>query len=202
MKFAVFAAALLLCFPVDAQDNYLSYRNARFGTTVLYPANLLVPRPESANGDGRRFFSRDGKVELSVFAFHNTSGRSIRREMNRALRDWRRDGARVTYQKFGSTWFVASGYVGSDIFYEKTLFKAGVFHTLIWQYPQSLKARLDAPVTRSVRSFSVGKSLERPIAAPSQALAAPAQTSVAKTSVAQASPTPRNSQPRVRTSGY
>ena len=166
MKIAFLAAASLLAFPVFAGDDYRTYRNARFGTTLVYPANLLAPRPESPNGDGRRFFSRDGKIELSVFAFRNLQKRSARGEMNRAGRDWKRDGARITYQKSGTNWFALSGYVGSDIFYEKTLFKSGVFHTLIWQYPPALKKRLDAPVTRSVRTFGVGQILEKPVASP------------------------------------
>ena len=44
--------------------------------------------------------------------------------------------------------------MGDAIFYEKTVLWKDAFHTLIWQYPQSQKARMDAPVTRTVAAFS------------------------------------------------
>jgi hypothetical protein len=164
-RLSTFLTLFFLVFPTQAQDFYRTYRNARFGTLVQYPASLLVPQPESDNGDGRRFVSRDEQIELSTFAFFNIKQRTSSGEMNRAIRDWRRDGARITYQKAGSDWFVLSGYVGDDIFYEKTLLRGSVFHSLIWQYPKTLRRRLDAPVTRSVRTFGAAASLETPRAA-------------------------------------
>jgi hypothetical protein len=152
----LFVAAL----PTQAADYYRTYVNARFGTVVQYPASFLVPRPEAANGDGRRFVSKDEAIELSVYAFNNALSRSVKAEMSRAMADWKADGARLTYQKSGTDWYSLSGYAGDDIFYEKTLFKNGVFHTLIWQYPKALKARLDAPVTRTVRSFAIGRGID------------------------------------------
>lgn len=145
-----------------AQDTYRIYRNARYGTTVLYPANLVAPQPESARGSGRKWVSRDGQIEVNSYAFLNRSNRSARGEMNRALTDWKRDTARVTYARSGASWFVLSGYLGADIFYEKTLLRDGVFHTLIWQYPQNLKKRLDPILTRSALAFSAGKKTRTP----------------------------------------
>lgn len=158
---ALFAPVGAATHAASAQDIYRIYRNARYGTTVLYPANLVAPQPESANGDGRKFVSRDGQIEVTSYAFRGRLGRSARGEMNRAVSDWKRDRARVTYAKNGASWFVLSGYLGADIFYEKTLLRNGVFHTLIWQYPQNLKRRLDASLTRSAAAFSAGRSAGR-----------------------------------------
>ncbi|PQV63352.1 hypothetical protein B1R32_1127 [Abditibacterium utsteinense] len=159
MKFASLVLFCTLCFCQNAraQDVYRTYHNARFGTLVRYPANLVAPQPESANGDGRKFVSRDGQIELTVYGFNNAMNRTATGEMNRAIRDWKRDTARLTYYKAGRDWFVLSGYLGADIFYEKTLLRRGVFHTLIWQYPKVLKKRLDASVSRSAASFFVEK---------------------------------------------
>jgi hypothetical protein len=171
----------------DAQDNYRTYRNARFGTSVQYPAHLLLPQRESSNGDGRKFLSRDGRVELTVYGFNNSAGRSASGEMNRAVRDWKRDKAQITYAKAGNGWFVLSGYVGRDIFYEKTIARGSTFHTLIWQYPAALKRSLDVPLTRSVRTFTALR---------------PTVSSVPRARPQIAAQTPEVSAPREDGSGY
>ncbi len=74
----------------------------------------------------------------------------------------KRDRARITYAKAGMGWFVLSGYVGGDIFYEKTIARGDNFHTLIWQYPAALKRSLDVPLTRSVRTFTARRSAAAP----------------------------------------
>jgi hypothetical protein len=150
-------AVLLLSGAARAQDIYRTYQNARFGTIVRYPQNLVVPQPESDDGDGRKFVSPDGQIELTTYARHNRSRRSARGELNRAVSDWKRDGARLTYARSGISWFVLSGFLGEDIFYEKTLLQNGVFHTLIWQYPKVSKKRLDASVSRSAAAFSASR---------------------------------------------
>ena len=162
VRLLLWSSLLLVLAPLQAQNTYRTYRNARFGTIVQYPANLVVAKPESDNGDGRKFVSRDNQIELTIYAFNNVRNRSAEGEMNRAIRDWRRDAARLTYQKAGSGWFVLSGYIGDDIFYEKTLLRGQVFHSLIWQYPKSLRSNLDAPVTRSVRTFTTSAALDTP----------------------------------------
>lgn len=185
MKFAPFLLVFLgvagLTLRANAQDDYRTYRNARFGTSVQYPAHLLVPQRESAKGDGRKFLSRDRRIELTVYGFPNLSSRAPRAEMNRAVRDWKRDRARITYAKAGTSWFVLSGYVGDDIFYEKTIARGDTFHTLIWQYPAALKRSLDAAVTRSVRTFTARRPVAvAPVRAPAAAktprAAAPRET--------------------------
>lgn len=161
-------ALLCVIVPSWAADEYRTYTNSRFGTTVQYPANLLIPRPEAQNGDGRRFVSKDELIEMAVYASHNVAARSAKTEMERAIADWKRDGGRLTYYKWETGWYTASGYIGDDIFYEKALLKDGVFHTLIWQYPMSFKARLDAPLTRSVRSFSTGRGADNLVSGKAQ----------------------------------
>ena len=150
--FTVAALALTATF-ARAADSYRTYTNARFGFVALYPSNLLSSRPESDNGDGRKFVSRDGKIELTTFAATNINDATLSQMQTRALADWKSDKARLTYVKSGPQWFALSGYVGDAIFYEKTVNWNGVFHTMIWRYPKSLKARLDAPVSRTVRAF-------------------------------------------------
>lgn len=149
----LFTFALVSSTSAQGADTSRFYTNARFGYRVQYPSNLVAPAPESDNGDGRKFRSRDGKIVLTTYGSNPISKRTIRSELARSVRDWRADGGRVTLQRAHPRWFVVSGFVGDDIFYEKTVLHNGAFCTLIWEYPRTLKTRLDAPVTRAFSSF-------------------------------------------------
>ncbi len=201
--FLLLATLFGASFTAEAGDSYRTYRNPRFGTTLVYPANLIAPLPDSARGDGRKWVSRDGQIELTTYAFRNRAARTASGEMKRAISDWKRDRARLTYSRSGASYFVLSGYLGADIFYEKTLLRNGVFHTLIWQYPQILKKRLDAGVARSAASFSAGRVIKAPFSAPVQKSApgpTPAPTA-ASIPVDRARIAPRKVAPRAA-SGY
>lgn len=148
-------SAATLCLGIQARgaDSYATYRNARFGYSVLYPKNLVTPRAESQNGDGRTFKSRDGKTTLTVWGENNAFNRSLSAHMKAARRDWGKDRGRITYWKMGSGYYVLSGLTGSEIFYEKTVPIRGGFATILWQYPKSQKLRFDDAVTRTTRAF-------------------------------------------------
>lgn len=146
---------LLLCQTASfAQDNFQTYRNARFGYSIAYPANLLIAQPEADNGDGRKFKSRDGKIVLTVFGRQNVFNRTLKGESEKAIGDWKKDGAKVTYWKRGKDYFAISGYVGNNIFYEKTVGRNNQFYTYFYEYPKTLKKRMDVPVNRAFASFN------------------------------------------------
>ncbi len=155
-RFFAFALALfaLAAPPMRAADSYRSYANARFGYVVEYPSNLLSPRPDPYNSDGRRFVSRDGKIVLRVYAGYNLFNYTLAQQQNFVLKNSKAAKARVTYSRAGPQWFAVSGFIGGDIFYQKTVLWKGAFHTMIWRYPASQRKRMDAPVTRTTRSFA------------------------------------------------
>ena len=146
-------AVLSLSLTARAADTYATYTNARFGYSVLYPTNLVSPRPEPDNGDGRVFKSRDAKATLTVWGENNVFNRTLSAQLDFSKREWAKDRARVTYAKVGRGFYVLSGFTGKEIFYEKTIPLRGGFATMLWQYPQSRKATLDAAVTRTTRAF-------------------------------------------------
>lgn len=154
------AATLCLITGARGADRYRTYRNARFGYSVLYPANLVSPRPESANGDGRVFKSSDGKTTLTVWGEHNAFDRSLRAQMNTAKSDWAKDRGRITYSKMGRGFYVLSGLTGRQIFYEKTIATSKGFASMLWQYPKNQKSRFDAAVTRTTRAFGSNRSAQ------------------------------------------
>jgi hypothetical protein len=155
MRIFTLLLVTLLCQTFGfAQDDFQTYRNARYGYSIVYPANLLIPQPEAQNGDGRKFRSRDGKIVLTVFGRQNVSNRSLKAETDKALADWKKDGATVTFWKRGKNYFAISGYVGNNIFYEKTVQRGGQFNTYFYEYPKTLKKRMDVPVNRAFASFN------------------------------------------------
>ena len=154
------------------RERYATYANARFGFSVEYPADLLVPESESDNGDGRVFVGKrprdpwESATSLRVWAYgsHNVNGLSLRDSFETATQQTAPDltaTRRVTYQRSGANWYVVSGLLAlranprrqDHIFYTKTILRNGVFKTLHLRYHRREKARLDPIVTRISRSF-------------------------------------------------
>ncbi|RYX83195.1 hypothetical protein EON83_15925 [bacterium] len=155
------ATTLLVGLGAHAADSYSTYRNVRFGYAVLYPSNLVSPRPEAPNGDGRVFKSGDGHTTLTVWGENNVFDRSLKTQMNVARRDWGKDKGHITYWKMGSGFYVLSGTTGQEIFYEKTIPVDGGFATMLWQYPKSQKTKFDAAVTRTTKAFGAGRRVSK-----------------------------------------
>ena len=48
-----------------------AYANARYGTSIDYPADLFTAQPAPENGDGRSFAGPQGKVSFMVYGSYN-----------------------------------------------------------------------------------------------------------------------------------
>jgi curved DNA-binding protein CbpA len=101
--------------------NWASYRNARLGLTVKYPADIFVFEPAQSNEGVRRFRSRDGRAVLRIFWALNLDGRTLT-QYRMALIQERYAKATLDYAPQRTTWFVLSGFSGGDIFYERVTF--------------------------------------------------------------------------------
>ena len=173
-----FWALLLTLTSARADESYRTYQNARFGYSIVYPSGMLIPQPEADNGDGRKFRSRDGRITLT-------------QEFEHARAAWKTDGARVTLSKLGSQFFALSGFIDDHIFYEKTVFYGDTFCTMIWEYPQSDRQRLDGPVTRSFASFTPGNWGQKSAAPPVKKAVLPRTTRTIRTTPARPALTKR-----------
>jgi hypothetical protein len=144
---------------------WATYTNARFGYSVAYPADLLKPGPEPANGDGRRFTgiknARRAATSLIVLVFGalNTEDEPLKTHFARAAAG-DSPSQKTTYKKLGPGWYVVSGFISDPdrpkrrrIFYRKTILREDVLKTLHLEYDPSEKAGLDPVVTRISRSF-------------------------------------------------
>jgi hypothetical protein len=141
-------------------DNWRTYQNDRYGTTIDYP-DFFTAGPPPANDDGLSFKSADGAA-FSVFASFNAADYDLAGYQDFIVKNLEA-GAAVTYQAHGDNWFVISGTKGSgDIFYERHLLSHGKELTegFVISYPARLKQKYDPIAARMSKSFRSGKGFQ------------------------------------------
>jgi hypothetical protein len=160
---------LVLCFaaatPAAAQtsgaQNWRTYQNDRYGTTIDYPG-IFKAEPPSDNDDGRRFKSADG-AEFAVFASYGALDLDLAGYRQSILENLD-PGKAVTYQAHGDDWFVISGTKGDGIFYERYMLSHGkeLSEGFVMSYPAALKQTYDPIVARMAKSFRSGTGFQTP----------------------------------------
>lgn len=146
-------APLLLSPDALAQAGYRTYHNARFDYSISYPAKVLIPQGEAENGDGQKFLSKDGSVEMLVYGSNNALDQTLPQVYQEETSSAEHPNRKVTYQVIRADWFVVSGVDGSRVFYQKTFLRRGVLKTLRIEYDQSQKATFDSITATISRSF-------------------------------------------------
>lgn len=126
---------------------YKTYTNARYGYSISYPSNLLVPQGEADNGDGQAFLSKDGAAEMRVYGSQDLGGGLAQSYLEAQA------GKAVSYKTMKGNWFVVSGRANGKIFYQKTMLKGGALKTFTIEYDESQKSIYDAITARIARSF-------------------------------------------------
>jgi len=103
--------------------------------------------PEDPSSHEQRFVSPSGDAWLSLYA-EPAVREPIQAHMARVRQ---RENERITYERQGQTWIVASGYQGDRIFYRKAMLACGglVWHQLAFEYPAVDKRAFDQFVTRA-----------------------------------------------------
>lgn len=149
----VILAALILGIGISsiaAQHRYRTYKNTRFNYSITYPADILIPQGESANRDGQKFRSRDGRAEMLVYGSHNALNQTLRQLYSEEISHPHRT---VTYKTLKGNWFVVSGIEDGKVFYKKSIFSRGVFKSFRIDYDESQKKLYDSLTARMARSF-------------------------------------------------
>jgi hypothetical protein len=146
----------LVCQVAAGQTRYENYTNVRFNYTIEYPADLLLPKDEAANGDGRIFSARHGPAELRVWGQYNAMVDTLKKAY---LRDLKKRGEGVTYKLLKNDSYVISGVEDGRIYYQKTILSGkdgdggAVFATFALEYDLALRKIYDGVATRVSRSF-------------------------------------------------
>jgi hypothetical protein len=157
----IFLLAAALSAAFAGADNWLTYHNDRYGTTIDYPDFFKPQRPPDSD-DGREFKSVDG-AGFWVAASYNALDFNVVTYRDFILKNLDA-GAVVTYQARGDTWFVISGTKGGDIFYERHMLthKAQLTEDFGISYPSALKSTYDPLVARMAKSFRPGTGFQSP----------------------------------------
>jgi len=142
-------------------DDWLTYHNDRYGTTIDYPGRFK-PQPPPDSDDGREFKSADG-TDFTVSASYNALDFNLAGYRDFVLKHLS-PGAVVTYQARGGTWFVVSGTKGADIFYERhqLTHNAQMTEAFVISYPALLKQTYDPIAARMAKSFRSGTGFQTP----------------------------------------
>ena len=142
-------------------DNWLTYHNDRYGTTIDYPDQFKAEPPPGSD-DGRTFKSADG-AEFSVYASYNALDFNLAKFQDFTLKNLD-PGAVVTYKTHGDNWFVISGTEGDDIFYERHMLShdGQMTEGFSMSYPAAAKQSYDPVVARMAKSFRAGKGFQSP----------------------------------------
>ena len=152
----------LLPPPAAADDDWRTYHNDRYGTTIDYPS-IFKPGTPPDSDDGLAFTSADS-AEFSVFASYYALGFDLADFQDFIVKDLASDTV-ITYRAHGSDWFVISGTKGSDrIFYERHLLSHGkeMTESFVASYPAGLKQKYDPIVARMSKSFRAGHGFQTP----------------------------------------
>ncbi len=160
---AVFLAAAVIqgaALAIAVADDWRTYRNERYGTTIDYP-DIFKAGPPPANDDGLAFNLDDGAA-FSVVASFNALDFDLAGFKDFIVKNLEA-GEVNTYQAQGKDWFVISGTKGADgIFYERHLLSHGKELTegFVMSYPAHLKQKYDPIVARMSKSFRSGTGFQ------------------------------------------
>ena len=146
---------------IASADNWLTYHNDRYGTTIGYPDIFKPQRPPDSD-DGLEFKSADG-ADFTDSAAYNALDFNLAKFRDFIVKNLD-PGAAVTYESRGDNWFVISGTKGADIFYERHLLSHGAQMTedFVISYPAALKQPYDPIVARMAKSFRPGTGFQTP----------------------------------------
>jgi hypothetical protein len=154
--------------PRSKPANWTSYRNTRFGFALRYPADIFTSTGATGiDGNERLLRSRDGRALLWISATPNRTGGTAA-EYRRALMAGRYAGAAFDYAPERSNWFVLSGTIGAEMFYERITFSCDrrTLHRWLVLYPVAERAFFDGIVDAIHRSYRYDLTAGRSCAAP------------------------------------
>jgi curved DNA-binding protein CbpA len=136
--------------------SWVTYHNAAFGFALQYPGDVFASDPSQSDA-GRSFLSRDGRARLVISAAVNTSGTTLAKHRQSLIEDYYK-GARFDYAPQRSTWFVLSGMVGDEIFYQRVTFSCDrrAFHAWKLVYPVAERTFYDGIVEAVHRRYRPG----------------------------------------------
>lgn len=141
-------------------SDWQTYTNARFGTTVDYPADRFRPLPPPQNGDGQAFESTDGSATFRVWGSHNVLDDTPGSRMGSTLGNGGFETVRNAALTGTGDGFTVEALRGGRLVLHRELFRNGIIHG----FEAELPAHADpAPYRRMMDSLrAVNVSFDTP----------------------------------------
>jgi hypothetical protein len=134
--------------------------NAAGGFELKYPADVFAAKPGGLEADDRLFVSQDGHAVLRVYANRSGGAGTVLSTYRASLLAKRYAGASLDYAPQRENWFVLSGTLGQEMFYERVSFSCDrrSFHGWLITYPVVERQFYDAVVEEMHRSYRYGRA--------------------------------------------
>ena len=148
------AAAMAQAVPRGKPAIWKLYQNAGSGFSLRYPADVFAPTGNDTENKDRLLMSRDGRAVLRISSISNRATMTIA-EYRRSLVAGRYADAKFDYTPERSNWFVLSGTLGAEMFYERITFSCDgrSIHGWLMVYPRAERVFYDAIVEEIHRSY-------------------------------------------------
>jgi hypothetical protein len=132
------------------QDGWRLYTIVRTGAHVDIPTAIFAKDAgPSQTGSGRRFFTADGRANLTVQSVPNRAGYSPAVFLAKM-----RPPSGVIYSRVTPNFFVLSSFRDKTIWYNRCNFSGHFAHCILLNYPASESRRWDDVVTRISRTLA------------------------------------------------
>ena len=124
--------------------NWATYRNARYGFALRYPAGVFALDLGHSDDKVHTFVSRDGRAVLRILAAENTARMTLA-DVRSSLMKQRYAGASFDQTPRRDHWFALAGRRGESVFLERITFSCDGKAMHGWQmtYPASERATYD-----------------------------------------------------------
>jgi hypothetical protein len=164
LKLSALLGTLLTLLPVGAtaiardwRSEWATLRNERHGFLIAYPVRVFQQDADPTTDEGRVLSSVDGKARLLVGAFANEEQTSLEAYREFLLND-QYAGAEIEYAPVHAKWFVLSGTLGEQEFYERVSFTCGgrLINSWVMIYPKAQSGLYDRVVEAIARTYSPG----------------------------------------------
>jgi hypothetical protein len=132
------------------------YRNARVGFALKYPADVFSLLGNEIDHVDRLLTSKDGRALLRISVMANDPRNTVA-EYRRSLVAERYADATFHYTPQRDNWFVFSGSVGEEMFYERITFSCDQrsIHGWLLVYPISERSSFDVISKRCIAAIAM-----------------------------------------------
>jgi curved DNA-binding protein CbpA len=140
--------------PTARPTTWVVYRNALLGFALKYPADVFILGRNQTDNNDRLLTSKDGRALLRIFGVPNGIATTLT-QYRRSLIAQRYVDATFDYTPQRDNWFILSGRVGEEMFYERVTLSCDSrsIHGWLLVYPIAERSFFDAIAEEIHRTY-------------------------------------------------